>query len=272
MTMNWISALALLQADNTPSVLITVIDQHGSTPRNCGTKMVVTAERQYCTIGGGHLEFECTQLARQLLKEARPANRTERFSLGARLGQCCGGAATVLFELVITALPHIALFGAGHVGKALITILTSLPCAISWVDNRADQFPAHMDKRVRVIIDNPLDALADLPQDSYFIVMTHDHQLDFQIVEQILKRGGFQFCGLIGSLTKRRRFNYRLRERGISADALGRLRCPVGLEAVKGKLPAEIAVAIAAEMISCYNRRNAHEADCDTEGLQKRAG
>lgn len=252
---NWISALARLQADRIPSVLVTVIDEQGSTPRDSGSKMVVTADRQFCTIGGGHLEFQCTKIAREMLDEPRPCCRTEHFSLGARLGQCCGGMATVLLEPVIVALPHIALFGAGHVGQALVRILADLPCHISWVDSRADRFPPNVENRVKIIIDDPLDALDTVPAESYFIVMTHDHQLDFKLIEQILKRDKYQYCGLIGSATKRRRFDYRLGERGIGPAALARLRCPIGLEEVKGKLPAEIAVAIAGEIIGLYNRR-----------------
>ncbi|WP_413722870.1 xanthine dehydrogenase accessory protein XdhC [Sodalis sp. RH23] len=255
MTDNWISALAQLQAEGTPAVLVTIIDEQGSTPRDSGTKMVVTSSRQFCTVGGGHLEFQCTRIARELLGEPRPACRTERFSLGARLGQCCGGMTSVLFEPVIMARPHIAVFGAGHVGKALVRILAELPCDISWVDSRADQFPPACDQRVKVIIDDPLDALDAMPADSYFIVMTHDHQLDFMLVEQVLKRGGHRYCGLIGSITKRRRFLYRLGERGMGAEALAQLRCPIGLETVKGKMPAEIAVSIAGEVIGCYNRQ-----------------
>ncbi|NDL63147.1 xanthine dehydrogenase accessory protein XdhC [Acerihabitans arboris] len=272
MSDNWIFVLAQLQANRTPSVLATVIDDRGSTPRDSGTKMVVTADRQFCTVGGGHLEFQCARIAREMLGETRPGCRTERFSLGARLGQCCGGVTTVLFEPVIVALPHIALFGAGHVGKALVRILAGLPCDVSWVDSRGDQFPPQVDEHIKVIIDDPLDALDAVPADSYFIVMTHDHQLDFKLIEQILKRGEYRYCGLIGSATKRRRFCYRLGERGIGPDALARLRCPIGLEEVKGKMPAEIAVAIAGEIISRYNRLAALATDNTAACLEKRAG
>ncbi|WP_413738907.1 xanthine dehydrogenase accessory protein XdhC [Sodalis sp. RH21] len=277
MTDNWISSLAQLQAARTPSILVTVIDEQGSTPRDRGTKMVVTRDRQFCTIGGGHLELVCTRVAREMLDDRGAQCRTERFSLGARLGQCCGGMTTVLFEPINLAQPHIALFGAGHVGKALIEILAHLPVDISWVDGRADQFPQHIDPRVNVIMDDPMDALDALATDSYFIVMTHDHQLDFALIERILKRGDYRYCGLIGSQTKRRRFNYRLTERGLGADALARLRCPIGLEMVKGKLPVEIAVAIAGEIISVYHSaeqgiETARGVDYLPAAVEKRAG
>jgi len=254
MTDNWITALAALQAARTPSILVTVIHEMGSTPRDRGTKMVVTRDAQYCTIGGGHLEFQCCAIAREMLMEQAVLCRTERFSLGARLGQCCGGMASIMFEPVnAAAKPHIALFGAGHVGQALVRILTDLPCDITWVDNRPEQFPLNVDEQINVRVDDPLDVVATMPADSFYIVMTHDHQLDFQLIEQILKRGDHRYCGLIGSVTKRQRFIYRLSQRGVTAAQLARLICPVGLSAVKGKLPAEIAIAIAGEIISIYN-------------------
>jgi xanthine dehydrogenase accessory factor len=91
--------------------------------------------------------------------------------------------------------------------------------------------------------------------DSYFVVMTHDHPLDLALSEAILRRGDFRYAGVIGSATKAQRFRYRLEGKGIAADSLARLRCPIGLADVKGKLPAEIAVAVAGEIISVYQQQ-----------------
>jgi xanthine dehydrogenase accessory factor len=112
MSSNWISALAQLEQDGTPAVMITVVDEKGSTPRNAGAKMVVSAQSQFDTIGGGHLEHKAIKICRQLLKENLSQPRLERFSLGASLGQCCGGATTLLFEPIGTNIIQIALFGA----------------------------------------------------------------------------------------------------------------------------------------------------------------
>lgn len=250
---NWIEALCRLQREYTPAVIVTLIEERGSTPRNSGTKMVVTGTQLYCTIGGGHLEYRCCDIARQMLSEQAPHCRTERFSLGASLGQCCGGMVTVLFEPVNTGVAHIALFGAGHVAKALIPILASLPCTISWIDARPEQFPTEMIGRVNIICEpDPLDALDDLPAGCFYIIMTHDHQLDFTLVEHILKRNEFGYLGLIGSQHKRARFDYRLAQRGVTDDQLAGLHCPIGLPGLTGKHPGEIAVAIAGQIIACY--------------------
>src|ERR1700712_5954203 len=116
---NWISALAELQKQGEPCVVVTIVDERGSTPRNAGWKMVVTAKRIYETIGGGHLEFKAMEIAREMLASGSQNTRLERFSLGASLGQCCGGVNVLLFEPMGQPQAQIAVFGAGHVGRAL---------------------------------------------------------------------------------------------------------------------------------------------------------
>ncbi|EKF64556.1 putative xanthine dehydrogenase subunit A [compost metagenome] len=251
----WIEALAEARRRGEPCVLVTLVDELGSTPRNRGTKMLVTAERAVNTIGGGHLELQALAIAREMLQQGDATLRLERFPLAARLGQCCGGTTSVLFEPLIPPRPQIALFGAGHVGRALVNILAILPCRVRWVDGRAAEFPAAMPPGVRQeICDEPLEIVDAMPPGSYFIVMTHDHALDLALAERILRRGDAGYFGLIGSLTKRKRFEYKLGQRGISEQAIAAMRCPLGLPDVKGKLPAEIAVAVAGEIIACYGR------------------
>lgn len=140
--MSWINALAELQQRGEPSVLVTIIEERGSTPRNAGSKMVVTAERIYETIGGGHLEFKAMAIAREMLASGSRDTRLERFSLGASLGQCCGGATVLLFEPMDQPQAQIALFGAGHVGRALAPLLASLPCKVRWIDSRKANSPS----------------------------------------------------------------------------------------------------------------------------------
>jgi len=251
---NWISALAELQNRAEPCVLVTIIEERGSTPRNAGSKMVVSTERIYDTIGGGHLEYKAMDIARQMLASASQQTRLERFSLGASLGQCCGGVNVLLFEPMGQPQAQIAVFGAGHVGRALVPLLASLPCRVRWIDSRESEFPAQLPQGVNKIVnDEVVDEVDNLPVGSYCIVMTHNHQLDLELTAAILKRGDFTYFGLIGSKTKRVKFEHRLRDRGFDPAQIQRMRCPMGLGEVKGKLPMEIAVSIAGEVIATYN-------------------
>ncbi|TLX56298.1 xanthine dehydrogenase accessory protein XdhC [Stutzerimonas nosocomialis] len=253
---SWIDALAELQHKGEPCVLVTIIEERGSTPRNAGSKMVVSRERLYDTIGGGHLEYKAQQIAHEMLEQRTRETRLERFSLGASLGQCCGGATVLLFEPMGQPQAHIAVFGAGHVGRALVPLLAALPCRVRWIDSRAAEFPAQVPQGVECRVDDEVvDEVANLPAGSYFIVMTHDHRLDLELTEAILARNDFTYFGLIGSKSKRAKFEHRLRDRGVRPEALARMRCPMGIAEVKGKLPVEIAVSIAGEIIATYNAR-----------------
>ncbi|WP_343349933.1 xanthine dehydrogenase accessory protein XdhC [Pseudomonas sediminis] len=252
--MSWISALAELLEKGEPCVLVTIIEERGSTPRNAGSKMVVTAERIFETIGGGHLEYKAMEMAREMLASRSQDTRLERFSLGASLGQCCGGATVLLFEPMGQPQAQIAVFGAGHVGRALVPLLASLPCKVRWIDSRENEFPEQIPAGAEKIVnDEVVDEVENMPPGSYYIVMTHNHQLDLELTAAILKRGDFAYYGLIGSKTKRVKFEHRLRERGFAEDSMARMRCPMGLPEVKGKLPVEIAVSIAGEVIATYN-------------------
>ncbi|MBC3362103.1 xanthine dehydrogenase accessory protein XdhC [Pseudomonas sp. SWRI154] len=251
---NWISALADLQDRGEPCVLVTIIEELGSTPRNAGSKMVISANQAFDTIGGGHLEYKAMELARQMLASGQQNTHLQRFSLGASLGQCCGGVTVLLFEPMGQVQAQIAVFGAGHVGRALVPLLASLPCRVRWIDSRQAEFPEHLPHGVRKIVtDEPLDEVDELPAGSYCIVMTHNHQLDLELSAAILKRNDFAYFGLIGSKTKRVKFEHRLRDRGFDSGTLQRMRCPMGIGEVKGKLPVEIAISIAGEIIATYN-------------------
>ncbi|MFP6847127.1 MAG: xanthine dehydrogenase accessory protein XdhC [Pseudomonas sp.] len=252
--MSWISALSELQQQGQPCVLVTIIEERGSTPRNAGSKMLVTAERIFETIGGGHLEYKAMELAREMLATRSQNTRLERFSLGASLGQCCGGATVLLFEPMGQPQAQIAVFGAGHVGRALVPLLASLPCKVRWIDSRESEFPELIPAGVeKVVNEEVLDEVERMPTGSYFIVMTHNHPLDLELTAAILKRNDFTYYGLIGSQTKRAKFEHRLRDRGFDAAVVARMRCPMGLAEVKGKLPVEIAVSVAGEVIATYN-------------------
>jgi xanthine dehydrogenase accessory factor len=161
-----------------------------------------------------------------------------------------------LIDLITPPDFHVFLFGAGHVGQALVRILGTLPCYVSWVDERDAQFPDVVPSNVAIeATDTPEAIIADAPRGSYFLVMTHSHALDQHLCHHILKRDDYAYFGLIGSRTKRRKFEHRLQERGISAAQLARMVCPIGVPGIRGKAPDIIAVAVAAQLLQCYERR-----------------
>jgi xanthine dehydrogenase accessory factor len=214
--------------------------------------MVVSREESWLTIGGGNLEFQCIAIAREMLQSGAQAPRQETFALGARTGQCCGGMTQVLFEPWGLPQPEVYVFGAGHVGQALVSILATLPCRVNWVDQREAQFGAVPAGVCCHHTDDPCDIARHAPVNSLFVVMTHHHPLDLALAETLLRRGRYRYLGVIGSQTKRQRFDYLLEGKGIAREMLDTLRCPIGLPDVKGKLPAEIAVAVAGEIIAVY--------------------
>jgi len=259
----WIDALQACERAQRPCVLITVLGARGSTPRDSGSKMVVENGIVHGSIGGGELEHRAQRRARELLAGGDNAQCLENVPLGEKLGQCCGGSATLLFECFATARPALLLFGAGHVGRALAPLLATLPLRVTWVDTRVDAFPDPVPAGIHCqLADDPLDPVRAAAAATLYLVMTHQHPLDFAIVEAVLARGDAGFLGVIGSRSKWRRFRWRLEQRGYTAAQLDRVHCPVGLAAVPGKLPAEIAVSVAAQLIAhCHAVRAAPRVD-----------
>ncbi len=250
---NWIQALADYEQRGEPCVMVTVLEDRGSVPRDAGTKMLVTRDELVATIGGGHLEHLATDMARDMIASGDRRMKVEHFNLGARLGQCCGGMVTISLEPIFHQQHHLALFGAGHVAKALVHILATLPIRVTWVDERDGQFPDTLPPNVsKWVTDDPTGDVSDMPEGSMYLVMTHNHQLDFELSRAILLRGDSTYFGLIGSLSKRKRFDHKLRERGHSEADIHRMICPIGISEVTGKHPAEIAVSVAGEIIACY--------------------
>ena len=257
--------VARLEAEDAV-VRVTVAAVRGSTPREPGACMLVGAQRIDGSIGGGNLEWQAILSARAMLA-APPgaATRTDRFSLGATLGQCCGGAVELHLERHTRAdlpalrerlrseprpaLPDLWLYGAGHVGRALAPILAALPLRLTWIDSRDDIFPTPAPEGVTLLATDPADAtVASAPAGAHFLVMTHSHDLDYAIVRALLRRDDHAFLGLIGSDTKARRFRQRLAAQGIPGESIARLTCPIGIDGIESKLPAAIAVSVAAQV------------------------
>jgi len=198
--------------------------------------------RKYLVTGNDCLGFEPDEecpsevliAARQLLAAGGSAQQEQKF----------------LFEPIRQSDFHIAVFGAGHVGAATVDILSRLECTIRWVDSRSNAFSTGLPRNVMAIeTAEPAREVAAMPVGAFYLVMTHSHPLDQDICAQVLQRDDFAYCGLIGSLSKRRRFERQLRKLGLSESSLHRLTCPIGLPGVQGKQPVEIALAVAAQLL-----------------------
>ncbi|GAA0781366.1 xanthine dehydrogenase accessory protein XdhC [Roseibium denhamense] len=162
------------------------------------------------------------------------------------------------------------LFGAGHVGRALVLALAPLPFDITWVDSRADQFPGAVPFNVqKVCLPDPAEVLQGAPSGAFVLAMTHSHALDEHIMARALLAQRFEYCGVIGSKTKRARFQKRLKAQGVSERLISRMVCPVGVTAIKSKHPAAIAAGIAVDLLE--RDEASHQQAAAGEGLaQKR--
>ena len=241
------------------AVIVEVTRSRGSVPREAGTRMLVDADTIEGTIGGGNLEWRAIATARRMLADPRHRPDDETFSLGASLGQCCGGAVTLRHRLLdaaslaawpVPAMPTIQVYGAGHVGRAIVHVLALLDVDMQWIDERDEGFPIQPSAPnvARICVDAVEAEVAAAPPNAFFLVLTHQHDLDLRIVEAILRRDDFAFLGLIGSMTKRRRFAQLLCERGVAAASIERVTCPIGIDGIGSKEPAHIAIATAAQL------------------------
>ena len=224
----WLRDLAALHGQREPAVIATRMSI--SAPR----KFVVTASAIY----GEDPDDAMIDRARAVLDERSGAQREiQEF-----------------YEPVVMPDLNIAVFGAGHVGTAVVAALSRLDCNIRWIDSRRNVF-RHVPRNVRAIeCDEPALEVAAMPAHSFFLVMTHSHALDFDICVRVLRRGDARYAGLIGSRSKRRRFVKRLREQGLAQDVIDTLVCPIGVDGISGKKPAEIAVSVAAEVLRVRER------------------
>ena len=238
-----------------PAMLVEVVEVLGSAPRESGALMLVTESGSVGTIGGGELEWRAMQRAREALMGELVAERLQ-LPLGPALQQCCGGHVTLSLQRLgpcdrdglvrrledwRAALPRLVLFGAGHVGQALVCAMAPLPCRVRWLDSRPGMATAEHVADPAAVRTEPTDLV---------LVMTHSHALDLAIVEARLKVQDFAWLGLIGSVTKRRRFEGQLIAAGIPSERLTRLVCPIGLASIKGKDPAVIAASVTAQLLT----------------------
>ncbi|MEL6549458.1 MAG: xanthine dehydrogenase accessory protein XdhC [Pseudomonadota bacterium] len=292
-----------------PLARVIVAEVRGSAPREVGAEMWVWADRargggQHGTIGGGTLEYEASEAAREALgQDASPRACATTHALGPDLGQCCGGAVTLVTEILteapepgLRALPlgdkpatlaverakqalrngsggdrvrlvdgwflerpleptrEVWIWGAGHVGRALVQVLAPLPdLALTWVDTAPDRFPVVPDGVTQVSAAQPERLMAHAPETAEHLIVTYSHALDLALCDAALRRG-FRGCGLIGSATKWARFRKRLAALGHGDAEIARIACPIGDPAL-GKHPQAIAVGVAHALVSGSGER-----------------
>jgi len=290
-----LTALRAAIAEHGRVARIVIADVAGSSPREVGAAMLVWQGGQSGTIGGGALEY-------QAAAQAFTRDGFSKHPLGPELGQCCGGAVTLLTEQfdadAVKALetetvlargpgemplsvkrmltcarnqgiemrprmvqgwfvePMAAprrplwIWGAGHVGRALVDVLAPLPeVEITWIDTAPSRFPENVPREVNTLpASDPLRVVTHASQDAAHLVVTYSHALDLALCDALL-RHGFGFAGLIGSDTKKARFASRLRKMGHSDAHVSRICCPIGQKSL-GKHPQAIAIGVAAQLLS----------------------
>jgi len=248
------------RAAGRPAVVVEVQRARGSVPREAGTRMLVAADEVLGSIGGGHLELQAIADARALLAGGG-APLMRHIALGPTLGQCCGGTLELRFTTLASDDPAawplpaprftLQLYGAGHVGRAIVRLLAGIHCHVQWIDEREAEFPAEaLPLHIERDCVEPVEAeVALAPPGAFYLVLTHSHDLDLALTQAILRRADFGWFGLIGSKTKRARFEHRLRKRGFADPLIERIVCPIGLPGITGKEPEVIAVSVVAQLL-----------------------
>lgn len=249
-----------------PAALATVLARHGSAPGTPGQKLLLGLDGTCLgTVGGGAVEREVlTELGRFLRADrgAKPSHEVRTFKLGAELGMCCGGRVEVLLEPLAVRTPCLVV-GGGHVATALGPLLAKLGFAVTVVDGREGWGDEGRlaGPGLRAVPGDYDEVGREVDPRGACLVMTHDHALDQAAVEWALRRG-FAFVGGVGSRAKAERTRQRLEAKGFPEADRARLRMPVGLD-IGARLPDEIAVAIAAELVAW---RTASSAAADASG------
>ena len=258
--------------EHEPAVLATVVRVQGSTPREESAWMAVTVDGLIGSIGGGQLEFDVMAEARSALAAGGIVEPLHRYALGPSLGQCCGGVVHVRLEwldasqrhdlrkrLTPAPLMHVALFGGGHVGRAIAELFSRLPVALRWIDSRDEIFPTDLPGQIETEHSDPVHAaVRDLPAGSRVLIMSFSHAEDLDIVIACLTRAREQadlpFIGLIGSKSKWATFRHRLEARGFSEAEIALVTCPIGIPGITCKQPEVIALAAVAQLMQTLDQ------------------
>ncbi len=259
--MHWLSAVERLRTTREAGVLVTLVSVRGHAPREAGAKMVVAARATWGSIGGGNLEQTAVTRARLMLETgvAEPEQLAVALSDKARTEhgrQCCGGEVGILLE-PLGVRPCVAVFGMGHVGGELARILSRHDLDLHLVDSREEQLDAAVlpwldDAVARVQVHHaplPEMVLDALPAGVHVLVLTHDHAEDYALCDAALRCPHLGSVGLIGSSAKWGRFERRLTAEGHAPEVVARIQSPIGVPDLRGKEPATIAVAVAADLL-----------------------
>lgn len=243
---DWVPQLQDALMQHPACVLVSVAGQAAG----AAAKAIVTADAVHGAWPGGVPAEDVLARARSLL--ADPRQPAVLLSAGDPQRQ---PAADVLLEPVRVTDFQVMLFGAGHVGRALVHILSALPCRVTWVDSREEPFPDSVPPNIqRVETEDPVFEVRQAPPATYFLVLTHSHALDYALCEAILARQDFRFFGLIGSKSKRNQFERRLLHKGFSPALLASMTCPIGVTGIHDKHPAAIAVAVVAQLLQVHEQ------------------
>ena len=286
--MDWLSALVHFRKNNTACVVVLITQVSGSAPRAAGTRMLVTQNEVHGTIGGGALELEGISHARALMVcAAEGGNGVEhkgdksdslalvscrQFNLAPELSQCCGGKVTLQFDCHFKNDFIVHVFGAGHVAQEVARLVQRLPCVATFHDTRADWLSqvSRLCERpdtsmssglhTKQIESSIFEHVESLDARACFLVMTHSHEMDMDVVEAVLTRADAVYCGLIASESKAAKFRNRLKRKGFSEAEVARLNAPLGQTIKTGNTPMEVAIAAMGDVLHARNQVGTHTA------------
>ncbi|MGJ8590948.1 MAG: xanthine dehydrogenase accessory protein XdhC [Aquaticitalea sp.] len=251
---NWLDILNDFKQKNEAVALVTVTKCLGSTPCVVSSRMIVTKKKKiFGTIGGGKLEYKAIDGAIMAIYENRIIEST--YTLGPEFEQCCGGKVEFMIE-PMNQSPEVFVFGAGHIGVEIVRLLKGTPFKSHLIDSRENWFktlelePHVTAHPVKLNDFKTFKDAVNWNENSYVLVLTHDHTIDFDIIAMALKEET-KFLGLIGSKTKRVRFNNMLiKEMGIE-EGMSNVVCPIGLD-IGGETPKEIAISVVAQLLQVH--------------------
>jgi len=254
--MNWLRVAQELHQQQIPFAIATVYDVGGSAPREVGAKIIVELNGTiHETIGGGELEKQVIEQSRKCLKENK--NGYFSYPLGAKTAQCCGGVVEVAIEIFNNFYPLLYIFGSGHVGIAITKTLKDTPLSIHIVDQRIEWLQqANSLKENKHLLGNSTTFLSNISLDhrSFCVVLTHSHDLDFDLVNELIQQPEWKYIGLIGSESKWIRFHRKLVEAGRTEHEIARITCPIGIP-IPGKTPTEIAISFGAQILQELHKK-----------------
>lgn len=266
-------------------IRITLTDVRGSCPRDAGTDMFVGSASLWGTIGGGQLEYQAIVAARGMLKDNTDDMDLD-IPLGPEIGQCCGGRVRLNLTRLNTAdmqiavkrasqrakaQPHVYVLGAGHVGRALANQMQHLPVRCMLVDTRADELAQNKAAVETLCTAIPESVISQAPSGSAFVILTHDHGLDFLLASAALARQDIAYVGMIGSATKRAKFENWAKAQ-CDVHETEHLVCPIGSNNTQDKRPSVIASFVIAELMGVLFQKADADRPCDIPSAHQTSG